>query len=139
MGNSAASCYLADEAAEGEPIMPVCALAPSDKKKLGITLGTDLARKHGKQRYYSAKQVKDSARQLGFAIDWDCWGLSLFLSPEAFAHYHRAIGEVCDYVKMRSEMTAAVTDGASSSWFDVDLSWLEWPDIDLGDVFDIFD
>jgi len=42
---------------------------------------------------------------------------------------------------MKSEMAAAITDGASSSWFDFDfdLSWLEWPDFDVPSIFDIFD
>jgi hypothetical protein len=40
---------------------------------------------------------------------------------------------------MRAEMVSAMTDGASSSWFDIDTSWLEWPDIDLSSIFDFFD
>jgi hypothetical protein len=40
---------------------------------------------------------------------------------------------------MRSQMVSAVTDGASVSWFDVDFSWLEWPDFDFSGSFDGLD
>ena len=119
--------------------MPVCALSPGDKKQFGVALGSELARAHGKRRYYSAQQVRDSAQRLGYATDWHCWGMSMYLSPSDFYAFHSALGEVCDYVAMRSEMAAAIAGDAASSWFSVDLSWLEWPDIDFGDLFDIFD
>ena len=33
-----------------------------------------------------------------------------------------------------------MTDGASDSWFDFDIhfSWLEWPDFEFPNIFDIF-
>ncbi len=40
---------------------------------------------------------------------------------------------------MKTEMTSALTDGASNSWSDLDLSWLEWPDIELPSIFDFID
>jgi hypothetical protein len=40
---------------------------------------------------------------------------------------------------MKAQMAHAITDGASDSWFDFDLSWLEWPDFDLPSIFDVFD
>jgi len=111
----------------------------ADKKKLGIAVGSDLVRTHGKKRFYSTQQVKASAERTGYSVDLHCWAHCLFSSPTDFAKHHREIGETCDYGAMRAEMTAAVTDGASSSWFDVDLSWLEWPEIDFGSVFDFFE
>ena len=41
---------------------------------------------------------------------------------------------------MKSEVLADLAGGASAfSLLDVDLSWLEWPDIDLSAIFDWFD
>lgn len=116
--------------------MTIPPLSFAAKKRLGIAVGSDLVRTHGKQRFYSTKQVRASVDRTGYAIDWSCWAYSLYTSPADFAAHHNAIGEVCDYGAMRSEMTAAVTDGASALWFDVDLSWLDWPDTDFGSIFD---
>jgi len=35
-------------------------------------------------------------------------------------------------------MLLSVSNAADTSWFDVDLSWLEFPDIDWS-IFDFFD
>jgi len=40
---------------------------------------------------------------------------------------------------MRTEMIDALADGKSWSLFDIELSWLEWPDIDLSSIFDFID
>jgi len=40
---------------------------------------------------------------------------------------------------MKPEITSALTDGASDSWFDMDLSWLEWLDIELPSIFNFLD
>jgi len=40
---------------------------------------------------------------------------------------------------MKAEMVSAMTDGASTSWFDTDMSWLEWPDVDLSAIFESID
>ena len=40
---------------------------------------------------------------------------------------------------MKSELVASLTEGASESWFDVNVSWLDWPDIDLSGIFDFID
>jgi hypothetical protein len=40
---------------------------------------------------------------------------------------------------MRGEMIEALADGNSWSLLDIDLSWLEWPDIDLSSIFDFID
>ena len=39
---------------------------------------------------------------------------------------------------MKGEMLSSVSTTADSSWFDLDLSWLEFPDIDLS-LFDFLD
>ena len=48
------------------------------------------------------------------------------------------MGEQCDYDSMRGQMIDALAEGAWSL-FDIDLSWLEWPDIDLSSIFDFID
>ena len=42
------------------------------------------------------------------------------------------------YVALTSLLTA-LADGSTFSWIDLDLSWLEWPDIDLSSAFDWID
>jgi hypothetical protein len=119
--------------------MPVCSPRPDDKRAFGKAVGDELMRRHGKKRYYPPKDVRDATRSLGYPLDWSCWGMSLFTSPSDFEMFHHAAGEACDYAAMKAEMFAAMTDGVSSSWFDIDMSWLEWPDIDLSSIFEVFD
>jgi len=116
--------------------VPHCELAPQDKAQLGRQLGSRLAKTYGKKRFYTTSQVGESLRSIGSKIDVHCWGYALFCSPGDFLDYHASLSESCDYAAMKSEMVSAVTDGASDSWFAFDLSWLEWPDIDLGSIFD---
>lgn len=73
------------------------------------------------------------------SVDWHCWAMCVYSIAADFNAYHTSIGEICDYASMKSEMTSALTDGVSDSWFDADMSWLEWPDIDLSSIFDVFD
>ena len=119
--------------------MPTCDLSPSDKRAFGKAVGHDLLTHHGKSKYYTRDQITASCERLGYPVDWYCWAMCLFMLPSEFTSYHESIGESCDLVSMKSEMVAALTDGASSSWFDLDLSWLDWPDIDLSNIFDFFD
>ena len=65
--------------------------------------------------------------------------MCLYTSPSDFDEYHKSIGEECDYASMKAEMTSAITDGASDSWFDADTSWFDWPDINLSSIFDSID
>jgi hypothetical protein len=39
---------------------------------------------------------------------------------------------------MKAEMLSSVSDATDTSWFDFDLSWLEFPDIDFS-LFDFLD
>ena len=94
---------------------------------------------YGKKKYYTQKEVQDSCRRRNYLdIDWHCWAFCIFTSPETFALIHAATGEVCDYVSMKTTALAELADGLFSLG-DIDLSWLEWPDIDLGSIFDWFD
>lgn len=120
-------------------IMTSCALPPADKKAYGKSVGEELVKTFGKKKYYSPEQVKKASSQTKYDIDWHCWAMCLYTSPSDFDAYHRSIGGSCNYADMKSEMTSALTDGASDSWFDIDLSWLEWPDFDLSSVFDFID
>lgn len=119
--------------------MPACSIAPDDKKALSQTVGKDLIRNYGKKKYYSKAMVDSAMRRQRIDLDWACWSYSLFTSPAEFDDIHRRLGESCDYEAMRSQMVAAMTDGASGAWFHVDLSWLEWPDFDFSAMFGWFD
>ena len=118
--------------------MALAAITEAEKKQLGLAVGNDLAARFGKKQYYSQSEVEESASRNGCGVDVACWAYSLFMSHEDFDRYHESIGQSCDYVSMKQSMVASVTDHASDGWvdFDVDLSWLEWPD--LSSVFDIF-
>src|SRR5689334_13756455 len=118
--------------------MKACKTAPPDRRDFGKRVGDNLLKRHGKKRFYTIDQVRDSVVASQFPLDWDCWAFSLFTSRQDFDSYHRAMGKVCDYSAMRGEMIGALTD-TSFSLFDLDLSWLEWPDIDLSGIFDFFD
>jgi len=116
--------------------MTVCAIGVDDKREFGKAVGEELVRTHGKKRYYGIPEVRSAARARKYPAAWDCWALALYGVPTEFADYHRSIGVACDHATMKSEMVSALTDGASGSWFDADMSWLEWPDIDLPSIFD---
>lgn len=119
--------------------MGLAAISVEEKSAFGKDVGEDLIRHHGKKRYYTVKEVKDSVQRRDYPMDWSCWAFCLFTSPEEFTAYHDRMGESCDYGGMKAEMVSAMTDGASTSWFDANMSWLEWPDIDLTSIFDCLD
>lgn len=115
------------------------ALSVSEKKQYAQDVGGILVRKYGRQKYYSPHRVTQASKETKWGIDWHCWAMCLYTSPSSFDQYHESIGEVCDYGSMKSEMALAITDGASDAWFDFDLSWLDWPDVDLPSIFDVLD
>ena len=119
--------------------MPMCDVSPENKRAMGVAVGEDLVRHHGKKPYYTVKEVQEGVQRRGYAVDWSCWALCLYTSPADFNEYHHSLGEDCDYASMKGEMVSAMTEGASDSWFDADLSWLEWPDIDLSSIFGSID
>lgn len=120
--------------------MRACAIPPSDRKDQVKRVGEDLVRNYGKKPYYTVDEVKESNRRCKIDIDFCCWSHAAFNSHADFDAFHRAIGEQCDYVAMKSEMLSSVSTASDTSWFDIDLSWLEFPEIDwsIFDCFDIF-
>ncbi len=81
---------------------------------------------------------KSGALPLTAAIppDYYCWAECIYTSPEAFELAHKLAGEVCDYTIMKAEVLSDLASGGIYSWLDLDLSWLEWPDIDITSLFD---
>ena len=118
--------------------MPACAISPADRREQVRRVGNDLVKNYGKKKFYTVQQVKDANRRQDIPIDVACWSHAMFNSHEVFDAMHRAVGETCDYVAMKAEMLASVSHDADSSWFDFDLSWLEFPDIDFS-IIDLFD
>jgi hypothetical protein len=119
--------------------MSACQLKPQDKKAFISSVGKQLVKSHGKRKYYRPSDVKRAAEYGGYASDIHCWAYCFYTSPQDFEALHAAAGEVCDYVAMKTELLTDLANGSSSSLLDIDLSWLEWPDIDLTSIFDWFD
>lgn len=116
-----------------------CKIDPPEKKKYISAVGEGLVREYGKQKFYKPDQVRRISRQLGYALDWECWAYCIFSSFEDFKVIHEAAGEVCDYAAMKTQTVAELMEGHPLDWFQLDLSWMEWPEIDLSMVFDWFD
>ncbi|MBA2238823.1 MAG: hypothetical protein H0W24_09045 [Lysobacter sp.] len=115
-----------------------CAISPADKKAQAKLVGEDLVRHHGKRKFYSIEQVRESNRRKGITMDVACWSHAMFNSHADFDRLHADAGEACDYASMKAEMLGAVATGEASDWFDWDLSWLEFPELDIS-IFDFFD
>lgn len=115
-----------------------CAISPSDKKAQAKRVGDDLVRHHGKRNFYSVQQVRAANERCQVPLDAACWSHALFNTHFDFDRLHASAGEACDYLAMKREMLESVARGESPGWFDFDLSWLEFPDIDLS-IFDFFD
>ncbi len=62
-------------------------------------LGAELKKRYGKQKHYTAAQVKRTAEQGRYNIDYLCYALCMYCSPGEFADYHRVTGEDCGYAK----------------------------------------
>jgi hypothetical protein len=120
--------------------MAACELKPHDKKAFIGAVGEELVKRHGKKKYYRTDDIGRAATARGYPIDWHCWAMCIFSSPADFVSLHEAAGEVCNYAAMKAEVLADLAGGTGAfSIFDLDLSWLEWPDIDLSGLFDWFD
>jgi len=115
-----------------------CAIAPEDKRRQAQLVGDDLLRHYGKRNFYSVQQVRDANRRSKIKIDLECWSHALFNTHSDFDQLHAASGEACDYAAMKAEMLRSMATDSSSSWFDFDLSWLDFPDLDIS-LFDFFD
>jgi hypothetical protein len=118
--------------------MPACHIEPSDKRKFIGEVGEALVQTHGKKEYYRPTEVRRAAESRGYPVDIHCWAYCVFTTPEDFKAIHDAAGEVCDYAAMKASVLADLASGGAFSWLDIDLSWLEWPDIDLSSIFDWF-
>jgi hypothetical protein len=123
--------------------MPACAIQPADRNKQIRVVGNDLVKNYGKKKFYTVQEVKNANRRQSIDYDAGCWSHAFFNSHRDFDEYHAKIGETCDYAAMKREMLDSVTTTADSSSvfdlnFDLDLSWLELPDIDWS-LFDFFD
>lgn len=119
--------------------MPACHLRPDDKKAFIGAVGEELVRRHGKRKYYRPSEIRQAAESRGYPIDIHCWAYCFFSSPSDFNALHQAAGETCNYTDMKAELLAELATGGIFSWADIDLSWLDWPDIDLSSIFDWFD
>jgi len=119
--------------------MPACHLEPKDKKAFIGAVGEELVRRHGKRKYYKPSDIRLAAESRAYPVDIHCWAYSIFSTPGDFAAIHAAAGEVCDYAAMKAEVLRDLAADGTFSLFDIDLSWLEWPDIDLSSIFDWFD
>ena len=115
-----------------------CAISPRDKQAQAKRVGDDLVKHHGKRKFYSVEQVRAANQRCNIPIDVGCWSHALFNTHNDFDRIHQASGEACDYLAMKKEMLESLSIGSPSSWFDFDLSWLEFPDLDWS-VFDFFD
>lgn len=116
--------------------MPTCQIPPDDKRAFGRTVGRRLVQRHGKRRFYTIDEIRSVL--FDFPVDWHCWAYSLYASADAFDAFHEAAGEVCHYAFMKAQMVAALGEGVSFSPADLDLSWLEWPDLDFSWLTDWF-
>ncbi len=118
--------------------MPACRIRPEDRRNQTRLVGNDLLKNYGRKQYYSVEEVKKANWRQKIDVDFACWSHAIFNSHTDFDSYHASIGEVCDYASMKSEMLSSVSSSTDPSWFDIDLSWLEFPDIDLS-LFDFLD
>lgn len=118
--------------------MRACAISPADRREQARLVGNDLVKNYGKKKFYSVQEVKEANRRQDVSLDVACWSHAMFNSHGDFDAYHRTLGENCDYIAMKGEMVSSVSHDAETSWFDLDLSWLEFPDIDFS-IFDFLD
>ncbi len=115
-----------------------CAISPSNKRHQAKVVGDDLVRHHGKRKFYSVKQIREANERCAIDFDFVCWSHALYGTHFDFDRIHVDAGGSCDYLGMKQTMLESLSSGSESSWFDFDLSWLEFPDIDWS-VFDFLD
>jgi hypothetical protein len=114
--------------------MTTCNISPADRRHQVSVVGNDLVRHYGKKENYSVQEVKNANRRQGINVDVGCWSHAVFNTHTDFDQYHETLGETCDYASMKSDMLSSVSSASNTtdtSWFDIDLSWLSFPDIDF--------
>ena len=88
--------------------MSACAISVKDKRSLARRVGKDLRNNCGRKNFYHSYEVTAAMRRLGYLPNWDCWALSLYVSPHDFDVYHSVRGESCDYAGMHAAMRNSV-------------------------------
>ena len=88
--------------------MSACAISVADKRELARQVGKDLKKNCGRKNFYHSYEVTAAMRRLGYERSWDCWALSLYVSPYDFDVYHSVRGENCDYSAMHAAMRSSV-------------------------------
>lgn len=119
--------------------MPTTTQRPLDKRAVGKAVGDELLKRHGKKRFYTVLEVADVVHTLTLGAEALSQSLALFSTPEDFNAYHATIGQPRDYGQLKEEMFEVMLEIAIESWFDIDMSWLDWPDFDFSGFFDFFD
>lgn len=119
--------------------MAICELKPEDKRAFIGAVGEELVKRHGKKKYYKPDDIGHAASARGYSDDIVCWAQCIFAAPEDFEALHEMAGVACDYARMKAEVLADLAGSGGFQLPDIDLSWLEWPDIDLSGIFDWFD
>ena len=123
--------------------MPACAIKPEDRQRQIRLVGNDLVKNYGKKKFYTVLEVRNANRRQKIDIDLVCWSHAFFNSHADFDDYHSRMGESCDYIAMKRELFDSVSTSVDSSaladaGLDLDLSWLELPDMDWS-LFDFID
>lgn len=113
-------------------------LTPEAKKAYLNKVGKKLVERHGKKKYYSRKEVEGVIKLTPDAVNLAFLAYGVFTNQETFQHIHQETEKGYSYEEMRRDALSALTDSGSYLDIDLDLSWLDWPDIDLGSVFDWF-
>lgn len=120
--------------------MPATTQRPLDKRAVGKAVGDELLKRHGKKREYTFLEVFDVVDTLALGHDAVSWALSLYSSAADFHAYHATLGQIRDYGALKAEMFEVMTESSTiGDWFDIDMSWLDWPDFDFSGLFDFFD
>jgi len=112
---------------------------PPDKKAFIGLVGEKLVERRGKKKYYTRTEIDEVVGVILEGVvtsaDWSSWAYSIFTDRQTFNAIRKKSGATGDYDAMRSEVLTELSANDSFLPIDLDLSWLEWPDIDLGDIF----
>lgn len=120
-------------------MMPAITQRPLDKRAVGKAVGDELLKRHGKKRFYTVHQVADVVHSLTLGPEALSQSLALFSTADDFNAYHATLGDPRDYSKLKEEMFEAMLEFTLEGLFNLDMSWLDWPDFDFSGFFDFFD